>query len=186
MNGCLQEGWLRDSGWLFGGGEEGELGTSWDGWLWKGTSSPFGKCQQYAVRAGMLSYLPLSWVLHLSGAGLSLQCEMRLGGFLPSGKILPDLLFLLLHYVCSESWRKFLLFLCLSGGMQDLCCPSAAALSSTSGVCLASCLAVVGRDIRHHMQRAEPLAHKWAGPGGLDVNTVSGRGGCRTSSEVLL
>lgn len=73
--------------------------------------------------------------------------------------------------------------------MQDWCCPSAAALSSTFCVCLATCLAVVDRDNRHHMHRAVGLggdAHEWAGPGGLDVNTVAGRGGCRTSSEVLL
>lgn len=132
-------------------------------------------------------YLALSCFLHLSGAGLSLQCEMGLGGFLPSGKILPELLFLLLHYICSESWRKSLLLLGLSGRMQD--CPSAAALSSMFGVCLASCLTVVGSDSRHHVHRAVGLggdAHKWAGPGGLGVNTVSGRRGCRTSSEVLI
>lgn len=97
--------------------------------------------------------------------------------------------FLLLHYICSELWRKSLPFLCLSGGMQDRCCPSAAALSSTFCVCLATCLATVVRNNRHHMNRAVGLggdAHEWAGPGGLDVNTVAGRGGCRTSSEVLL
>lgn len=46
-----------------------------------------------------------------------------------------------------------------------------------------------GQGQQHHMHRAVGLGgdvHEWAGPGGLDVNTVAGRGGCRTSSEVLL
>lgn len=57
--------------------------------------------------------------------------------FFPLGRILPEFLFLLLHYICSESWRKSLAFLCLSGErhLGDL---------SPFGVCLASCLVLGG------------------------------------------
>lgn len=146
------------------GGEEEGVGMYWDGWLWKGASSQFRSCQQYAVRAGVPSYPPLSWD------------AWTLSWFSPKWSWLEPSVWGGAWRI-SSLWVRFCLnysfsfcitfavsrgespcpFSCLPGGMQDWCCPSAAALSSTFCVCLATCLAVVGRDSWHHMHTAVGL-----------------------------